>query len=251
MAVLTEYALRSELKDANIKEFIVEKNTIITPSARQYLHDKNIKLVFKEDRVSEDNNQNIQHKEEKQFLPKYEGLLGGYYENKPEFMTQLSGNKLVFKDHKRIIFRGKIDSLEGKVLQTQVLAKILGNKRVISDLEEILKFIRGISRAEILNETLGEFSLLGMNEDDLRAISHNPKKYMNVDHLFYPSYEIGEMAVALNILRSQVREVEISALTAFKNEDGEVSRGDIVRYLNRLSSCLYIMMLQCTKDNQK
>src|SRR3712207_9329613 len=73
MAVLTEYALRSELKDANIKEFIVEKNTIITPSARQYLHDKNIKLVFKEDRVSEENNQNIQHREEKQFLPKYEG----------------------------------------------------------------------------------------------------------------------------------------------------------------------------------
>lgn len=245
VSVLTEYALRSKLRGENITELVVDKGTIITPSAKQYLQDKNIKLVVKDYKAPENNNQNIQREEEKKFLPKYEGVQGGFYESKPEYMTQLYGNKLVLKDHKRIVFRGKIDSLEGKILQTQVLAKNLGNKKVLSELEEVLKVLRNIAKAEILNENLGEFSILGMSEEELRETSHNPKKYLNVDHLFYPSYEIGEMAVALNILRSEVREVEVAAVKAFKNEENEVTRLDILQYLNRLSSCFYVMMLKC------
>lgn len=251
VSVLTEYALRSKLRSENITEFVVEKNTIVTPSARQYLQDKGIKLVVKDDKAPESNNQKIEKQEENKFMPKYEGIQGGFYETKPEFMTQLYGNKLVIKDHKRIIFRGKIDSLEGKILETQILAKNLGNKKVLSELEEVLKFLREIAKAEILNENLGEFSILGMNEDELRAISHNPKKHIGVDHLFYPSYEIGDMAVALNLLRSATREVEIAAIAAFKNDEGEVSRKDIVRYLNRLSSCFYIMTLKAIAGKGK
>ncbi|MPM31098.1 hypothetical protein SDC9_77651 [bioreactor metagenome] len=42
MSVLTESTLRAKLKNLEIKEFEIEKGVIITPSARQYLQDKNI-----------------------------------------------------------------------------------------------------------------------------------------------------------------------------------------------------------------
>lgn len=47
MSVLTESTLRSKIKNQNISEYAVEKGVIITPSARQYLQDKGIKLVYK------------------------------------------------------------------------------------------------------------------------------------------------------------------------------------------------------------
>ena len=45
MGVLTEYELRTKLRNKNVSEYVIEKNVIVTPSARQYLNDKNIKQV--------------------------------------------------------------------------------------------------------------------------------------------------------------------------------------------------------------
>ena len=46
--VLTEEKLRSLYKkDENMKEISLEKGTILTPSARQFLIDKDIKVVDK------------------------------------------------------------------------------------------------------------------------------------------------------------------------------------------------------------
>ncbi len=53
---------------------------------------------------------------------------------------------------------------------------------------------------------------------------------------------MGPVVVALNALRAQSREVEISAYKAFKNDEGEPTRADLALALNRLSSCFYIMM---------
>jgi ethanolamine utilization cobalamin adenosyltransferase len=242
MAVLTENALRSQLRNCNVNEFAIDKNVIITPSARQYLNDRNIKLVIKEDKSNHINvAENVKDKGDR-IIPKYESIYGGFYEKKPETMTQIYGNKLVYKDHPRIIFRGKMDTLQAEILQAQILAKNNGHKKILKELDEILKATREIMKAEVLNEKLDELSLLGMNEDELRIVSHNPKKYFGIDHIFYANYEMGEMFVSINKLRTSVREVEISALKAFKNVEGEVSRPDIIKYLNRLSSCFYIIM---------
>ncbi len=244
MSVLTEYELRGKLRGKDLKEYEVTKDVIVTPSARQYLQEKNIKLVVVENKSSEKSNKQTgsEVKEEPgKIFPKYVCPMGGYVENKPEHMTQLYGNKLVNKDHKRILLRGKLDSLQSKILETQVLANKLGTSEVLKDLEEILGFVRNILRAEVLNEKLDDIVLLGMNDSELREISHNPKKYLNVDHIL-PNYKMGELVVALNSIRSATREVEICAFTAFKNEEGEITREDIIRHLNRLSSCFYIMM---------
>lgn len=242
MSVLTEYELRSKLRNKNVSEYVIGKNVIVTPSAKQYLNDKNIKLVIKEDEDEKKNvlPNNVEPIDER-IKPVYVTFQGGYYEKKPEFMTQLYGNKLVCKDHPRIIFRGKLDSLESKILESQIKAEKNRCLSLEKDLGEILKFVRNILRAEVLEEKLGEFVLLGMNEDELREMSHHPNKYFNVEH-FMTEASMGEMLVTLNSLRSYSREVEIYAFKAFKNADGILTREDIVRYLNRLSSCFYIMM---------
>lgn len=244
MSVLTEYELRGKLRGKDIKEFEITKDVIVTPSARQYLQEKNIKLVVVDNKNPEGQKKKSgsEAKDEPgKIFPKYVCQMGGYVENKPEHMTQLYGNKLVNKDHKRIILRGKLDSLQSKILEVQILANKLGNTEVLKDLEEILGYVRNILKAEVLNEKLPDIMLLGMNDGELREISHNPKKYLNVDHIL-PNYKMGELVIALNSIRSAVREVEICAFSAFKNEEGEVTREDIVRHLNRLSSCIYIMM---------
>jgi ethanolamine utilization cobalamin adenosyltransferase len=251
MSLLTESELRRQLKNTDIKEFEVAKGVIITPSAKQYLHDKNIRLVIVDTLgVNKQCELKTEKEDEGKIFPKYECLQGGYLQEKPEYMTQLYGNKLVPKDHRRIEFRGRIDSLQSKILETQVLASKLKNEGVTKDLDEILTFVRNILRAEVLEEKLPEFSLLGMSENDLREMSHDPKKYFNMEH-FMPSYKMGEIIVALNSIRSNIREVEIYGFKAFKNIDGEITRNDIMRYLNRLSSCLYIMMFKFQSGKYK
>lgn len=249
MSVLTENELRKQLKNHEMKEYEITKDVIITPSARQYLADKNIKLVIVDKKA--DNNKEVgkiatteaTKEEDGKIFPKFVCMQGGFVEKKPEYMTQLYGNKLVPKNHRRIVLRGRLDSLQSKILEVQVLCTKLQAEAVAKDLEQILYFVRNILRAEVLEEPLDKFALLGMTEDDLREMSHNPKKYFNMDH-FMPDYKMGEIVVALNAIRSNVREVEICAYNAFLNEDGEITRPDIMRYLNRLSSCLYIMMFK-------
>ena len=51
---------------------------------------------------------------------------------------------------------------------------------------------------------------------------------------------MGAVCVALNSLRTFVRETELAAVTAFMR-DNEMTRPDIVEALNRLSSCVYII----------
>lgn len=241
MSVLTESTLRNKLRNKNLTEYEVEKGVIVTPSARQYLQDKNIKLIYKDEKFKEVNSQNIQ-KETEVFTPKYIHMNGGIFEKKPEHMTQLQGNKLVAKDHRRIIFRGKIDSLQSKILEVQIQCKNINEMKVLKELGEVLLYVRNILEAEVLEKEFNLSTLIGLSSDELRSYSHNPKKHLNTEHIFYPSIDMGEVVVSLNALRAVSREVEISAYQVFKNEEGESTRLDLVLALNRLSSCFYIMM---------
>ncbi len=251
MSLLTESELRRQLKNTDVKEYEVAKGVIITPSAKQYLQDKNIKLVVVDALNIKNHGDSLSAKEEKgKIFPKFICEKGGYVEEKPEHMTQLYGNKLVPKDHRRIELRGRLDSLQSRILEVQVLAIRLKNEQVAKELEEILSFVRNILRAEVLEENLPEFSLIGMSENDLREVSHNPKKYFNMEH-FRPNYKMGEIVIALNSIRSNIREVEICSFKAFKDIDGEITRSDIIRYLNRLSSCLYVMMFKFLSGKYK
>ena len=162
---------------------------------------------------------------------------------KPEHMTHLRGNTLVYKDHPRIAFRGAIDSLESEIILVQTRAMESHLRKLYDDLTEIITTIRHLLRCEVSGEALGEVKLQNLTCDQLREHSHHPSRYYGMHH-FLPTAEHGEMTAHLNRLRTKARETELCAYRAFREADGQVSREDILRVLNRLSSLFWIMMFK-------
>ncbi|MEG2916273.1 MAG: cobalamin adenosyltransferase [Clostridium sp.] len=249
MSVLTESEVRRQLKGKNFRdftEFKVLKGQIVTPSAKSFLMENNINLEYVdslEEVVKEVKTELPVKSQMNQEKSKYITVFGAKLKEKPEHMTHLYGNLLVFKDHKIIALRGKLDSLESKILETQIITHRLGAKKLTEDLQEILTFVRWILRCEVLKEEVGEFKLLGMTPEELREKSHYPKKYYGIGHEPV-EFSMGEAVVALNSCRTTIRETELLAYAAFKGEYGDVQRPDIIKSLNRLSSLFWIMIFK-------
>lgn len=240
MKVLTEAEIRSITKRDQANELVVKKGTIITPSAREYLNEKKIQIKFSDGEQSPEKSVNAtQETVEQTFIPKYTSkYTGGFFEKKPEEMTQLYGNELVFKNHPSIIFRGKLDSLQSKILEVQVKADQNKSEKLVKDLQEILQYVRNILKAEVIKQDVEEICLFGLKEEDIRKMSHFPKKYIGVEHIL-PDYKMGEIVIGLNAIRSGVRETELSSIP--------LERKDIIMALNRLSSAVYVMMCRHLK----
>lgn len=249
MSVLTEIQIRKLVADGLLKEkgeMHIAKGTIITPSARTYLLEKNIEIVeeapfsVKKEQVrtlNETTEVGTSNNEQTVF----ETVFGLRLTEKPEHMTHLRGNMLVFKDHPRIALRGAIDSLEAEIIMAQIVASRLGKPKVVEELEECIRFIRKLLRCEVSGEPLGEFILQGLTEKEIREQSYHPSKYFGIKH-FLPTYTHGEMVAYLNKLRTMTRKTELIAFKAFKDENDRIEREDIIRAFNRLSSLFWIMM---------
>jgi len=243
MGLITEASLRAEIKNKSIDRYVARPGTKITPSARQYLKDRNIELVFEAEPAEKSPAQS--QPADSAAKSKARFVFAGtdcYLDEKPEYMTQLYGKKLVYKDNPRIVFRGAVDSLQSGILLLQAEAAGSRQDKLVIELEEVLGYVRNIMRCEVLEEEFPCIELLGLSEGELRDKSHNPLKYFNMKHIL-PNYSMGKLALGLNDLRSRVRETEIQAVRAFRKEEG-MEREDLVKALNRLSSCVYIMMLQ-------
>lgn len=158
-------------------------------------------------------------------------------------MTHLKGNILVFKDHPRIAFRGFIDLLEADILQSQQVVREAGYQSLCAELEEVLGFVRRFIRFDVLDEAVGEVHLCGYTPDQLREYSHYPERHFGQPH-FMVSMQDGPAILAVNKLRTVVRQTELAAYKAFRDENGAVSRNDIILGLNRLSSLMWIMMIK-------
>lgn len=271
MSVLTEEYLRKMMSEGVIHEkgiMNISKDTIITPSAKTFLIEKNI-TTTNEPIVQVEKLEEKKEMEEKKQDGIYETLFGVKLNEKPEHMTHLRGNLLVFKNHPRIRLRGAIDQLESNIILFQIKCKqeIKENKHgkeqitisdvsgkeikvmsdnyqlLIDDLEEIIAFIRRLLRCELTQEEVGNFLLQGLNEDAIHEQSYHPSKYFGIRH-FLPGYQYGEVVANLNYLRTRTREVELLAFTAFQDENGQIRRVDIIRAFNRLSSLFWIMMFK-------
>ena len=260
MSVLTEAALRILLKDADLEamqEYCVESGVIVTPSARSWLLENKIDLVVsgkskiragKPKKSSESCCKSDASAVGNQPHCNKNGNCGA--SEKPEHMTALHGNTLVCKTHGIISFRGKLDSLMARILEVQLVFKRLDNQKGFDDLGETLNLAQSIMRAEVLGETLGPVRLFGMDEAELRSCSHTPKRCYDMPH-FIASAKDGEAVVLLNSLRAASREVELEACRAFKLENGESGRPDIIKALNRLSSAFYVMMFRVITEECK
>lgn len=172
-------------------------------------------------------------------MEEYRLLSGGILKEKPETMTHLTGNVLVSKAHPRIRFRGKLDSLQAALL---LAGQAPGAPT--AQLQEILEQTREILKCEVLDIPLPERKLMGMTEEELRRRSHFPQKYYGIPH-FMPDFAQGEVMARLNACRCSAREAEIAAVAAFP----ENQRPDILQAMNRLSSAIYLLMLQEKTDS--
>lgn len=243
MGLITETSLRAEIRNKSMDKYMIKKNTKITPSAKQYLKDRKIELVVEEpDSYDSEGEPQKVKTEEKPLLKFVFAGTGCYTSEKPEYMTQLYGKRLVYKDHPRIVFRGAIDSLQSQILLLQAEALEQKANKLLSELEEVLQYVRNILRCEVLEEEFPAIGLLGLSSEELRDQSHNPMKYYSTKHIL-PDCRMGKIVLGLNSLRSSIREAEIYAVRAFKKEEG-IEREDLIKALNRLSSCAYIMMLK-------
>ena len=161
---------------------------------------------------------------------------GAVLHEKPEEMTHLQGNVLVPKTHPRIAFRGAMDALEAELLLCQ-----LNCPTVAGQVGEVLDLARRLVRCEVLEEQVPRQKLCGLTEEEQRGRSHRPQDYFGIPH-FMPAASDGPVVLGLNKCRCAARGAELAAARAFMDEAGQVSRGDILRALNRMSSMLYILM---------
>lgn len=238
MELINEAYIKKLINEGTIEEngtINVNESQLFTPSAIEYLHDKNIKVVH--------SNKTPDNKE-------YNTVFGGVLTNKPEHMTHLKGNILVFKDHPVIKYRGALDYLESRIILAQIVAEKEGYNSLVTDLEEIIGLVRKLIRVQITGEKLDDFKLIGLNAAEMREHSHHSTKHYGVSH-FLPSYKQGEIVANLNVLRTLSRKTELVAYDAFKDADKNVSRNDIIQALNRLSSVFWIMMCKFIKGLYK
>lgn len=169
----------------------------------------------------------------------YRLLSGGILREKPEHMTHLNAEVLVPKTHPRIAFRGAMDTLEAALL----LAAAESNDNIRTQLTEALAYARYLLGQEVLGEAIVCKALGGMEEHQLRERSHRPQDFYGKPH-FMPEPEDGKTLLLVNFARCAARQAELAAVEAFLDKEGQPQRIDLLQALNRLSSFLYLIMIQ-------
>ena len=248
LKAITEDFLRLELRNAQPETYYVPEGKILTPAAREYLQQRKIKIAKGEPPEAAPAEPAAPAAPVPAAAPaaaptaKYrDHETGAFYMEKPEHMTQLFGNELVTKNHPRILFRGKLDSLQAMVVLDQALIAAGGNQKLVDDLGSILDNLREMMRCDVLDETYCRQTIIGLTHQELRERSHNPQKFFGIKQMLLPDYTMGRDYALLNQLRAAVRETEVAAATAFLT-GSKCTRPDIMEELNRLSSALHIMM---------
>ncbi len=257
MSLITEASLRVLLKKETPSQLKIQKGDIVTPSARQFLREKGIVLVSDDSPIIsqesagetgntvgpiKENHYGTFKPSSNSINPKFVSYYdGGFFEEKPEHMTHLKGNKLVMKDDARIVFRGKIDSMQAQIMRAQIgIQHAGGNPKLVEALQELLEAFRKLLRAEVLDEEITSDGLLGLTDAEIREHSHHPKEHYGVEH-FLPEYHMGIEMAEINQIRASIRELELCAMTTYR-DGSEIHRKDIIRFLNRMSSVAYILM---------
>ena len=218
-----EQAVRANIRNRDGKRvYYLGKGDQLTSTARDFLRRERIEILPGSQARPE----------------RYRLLSGGYAEEKPEHMTHLNGEVLVPKTDPRIRFRGKMDTLEAELILCQLVP---GSPE--GALGEILDLSRKILRCDVLEEPLRQDTLCGLTQDEQRGRSHMPQDYYGQPH-FMPQASDGSVIAGLNRARCFAREAELAAVEAFSNRDGNLIREDIPKALNRMSSMLYLLMIQ-------
>jgi ethanolamine utilization cobalamin adenosyltransferase len=158
---------------------------------------------------------------------------------KPDSLTQLRDDEsLIQKNHPRLLLRGKLDTLQGMLLDAQCSADADGARGLVGELGEALELSRKLIGAEVTERPLGEWKLGGLNPSEIRFHSHHTWELYGVPFMF-PSVRQGPVVAMLYLARAYAREAELALYQAF-----ETPHKDLQLALNRLSSALYLMTVK-------
>ncbi|MDR2392284.1 MAG: hypothetical protein LBE84_11485 [Planctomycetota bacterium] len=163
---------------------------------------------------------------------------------KPEHLTHLRSNRLVRKDHPVIAWRGALDVFSAALAEAALLGERLGDGAFVLEIREILDFVERLAVCEAKETALGEFTLMGLPENEVRRLSHAAAGRLGTSgpRLFR---KMKEQAACLNRLRALCRQAESAAVAAFMDESPQAPRRpDIVLALNRLSSLLHVLTVR-------
>lgn len=220
----TEESVRANIRNRDGKRvFFLSTKDTLTPGARDLLQRERIEIRSAEDAA----------------ISEYKLPNGAFLTRKPEHLTHLQGDVLVPKTHPRIAFRGAIDTLEAELLWCQFSV----DSSLSGQIAEILALTRNLIRCEVLSEPVKLDRLCGLTGEELRNRSHRPQDYYGQPH-FMPSAADGQSILLLNRCRCAVRGAELAAARAFTDADGNCTRPDILKALNRMSSMVYILMIE-------
>ncbi|MGL4859462.1 MAG: ethanolamine utilization cob(I)yrinic acid a,c-diamide adenosyltransferase EutT [Enterobacteriaceae bacterium] len=167
-------------------------------------------------------------------------------QNKTATMTHLDREWMVAKSDPRLQFRARLDSTIACAvwLQTELSGEV---QPWLADIRSVLG---NIMRADALSEPLAAYAIAGLNEQTLHRLSHSPLTLLQHDHIV-PAAEHGRRVALLNLLRTQIRECEISAAQTFIDRNYQLQRPDLLQGLNRLSSAVYVLMLLCLRQEKE
>ena len=220
----TETSVRDNVRNRDGKRvFYLGKGDTLTAGARDWLLKERIEIL----------------PAQKARPDRFSLMGGGFLEEKPEHMTHLNAQILVPKTHPRIAFRGSMDTLESVL----ILAQLAVSPEIREKLQQVLELARKILRWDVLEEPAEEGKLCGLTQDELRAMSHRPQEYFGTAH-FMPDASQGAAMAWLNRARCAAREAELRAVAAFSDREGNPTRPDLLQALNRMSSMLYILMIE-------
>lgn len=252
---ITEDWLRDSFTLSEGSEIHLPADSRMTPSARELIESRHLKVKF------QDNQGRLfvesAEVEEKTDIPQLKAVHGLTSKDKaetaacelchqavakkPDTLTHLNAFTMVAKNDPRLAFRARLDASIAQAVWLQVELKDTEMKGWLADIRSLLG---NIMRADAMNEPLGEQNIAGLCADELHRLSHNPLKFIGHDHIV-PEASHGLQSALLNLLRTSVRETEISAAQIFIDQHFQVQRPDIMQALNRLSSAVYVLMILC------
>lgn len=242
---ITEAWLRANHTLSEGAEIHLPADSRLTPSARELLESRHLRIKFLDEqgRLFVDDEQ--QQPQPVHGLTSRETHPAACCElcrqtiaKKPDAMTHLTADKIVAKSDPRLGFRAALDS----AIALAVWLQIELAERWQPWLADIRSRLGNIMRADAMEEPLAAQSIVGLNEDQLHQLSHQPLRYLDHDHLV-PEASHGRDVALLNLLRTKVRETEILAAQVFISRHFDARRPDILQALNRLSSAVYVMMV--------
>ncbi|MGL5721239.1 MAG: cobalamin adenosyltransferase [Brevinema sp.] len=253
MKLITEGFLRKEFLKDIPSSYYVPKNVRLTPAALDFLKARKITVTYEEENPS-DNELTFSKPAHGDEWVTADSYINYYTKEvltkKPEHMTHLFENVLVRKNDPRIILRGKLDTLQSVIIETQLSLQEASRMDLVDFLEDLLLFTREILAAEVWNKPLPERTLIGLSFDQIREYSHYPEKYFQLKQMVLVNYRQGKIVSSFNHLRALSRECELVAVSAFLKDD-VMEQGSLILGLNRLSSCFHILMYQQLKRQQQ